>query len=94
MDPLTALSLAASIAQFLDFGSKLISTTREIKDAGQSVSIKHLSNITTDLTNFNLTLKRQINLDATQVELTKEQKVSMTLILLTHTEIIYMRNAN
>jgi hypothetical protein len=77
MDPLTALGLAANIAQFIDFGSKLISTTEEIANAGQSISVAHLSTITADLVDFNNTLKHHLALEGTEVvPLTKEQQVS------------------
>lgn len=77
MDPLTALGLAANIAQFIDFGSKLISTTKEIAVAGQSVSVGHLTNVTNDLIDFNSTLKRHIDLDKLLAgSLTKEEEVS------------------
>ncbi|RDW57467.1 hypothetical protein BP6252_13805 [Coleophoma cylindrospora] len=80
MDPLTALGLAANIAQVIDLGAKLISTTKEIADAGKSLSVGHLSNITSDLIDLNATLARQIKRDTTEgVESTEEQKSLLDL---------------
>lgn len=77
MEPLTALSLAASIAQFLEFGSKLIGQTNEVAKAGSTVSIFHFSNVTSDLISINATLERQLNPIKGRTEpLTKEEQVS------------------
>ena len=78
MEPLTALGLAASIAQFIDFGSNLVSKTRQIAKAGSSVSVDHLSTITSNLLDINKSLKSQMNLaTAENASLTKEEKMSM-----------------
>lgn len=77
MDPLTALGLAANIAQFIDFGSKLVSATEEIASAGQSISVAHLSTIAADLVDFNNILKHHLAFEATEViQLINEQQVS------------------
>ncbi|KAK1764207.1 hypothetical protein QBC33DRAFT_201658 [Phialemonium atrogriseum] len=39
MDPLSALGLASAVAQFLDFGSKLFHATKEVMDAGSTVTV-------------------------------------------------------
>lgn len=39
MDPLSALSIASAVAQFLDFGSKLFHATKEVVDAGSTVTV-------------------------------------------------------
>lgn len=57
METLVALGLAANIVQFLDFGSKLISTTKEVAGAGAAVDIVHLSNLSSDLVNINDSIK-------------------------------------
>lgn len=46
MDPLSALSVAASIVQFLDFGSKLIRLKKELADntGGRLEDIRDVSN--------------------------------------------------
>ncbi|EPE25403.1 P-loop containing nucleoside triphosphate hydrolase [Glarea lozoyensis ATCC 20868] len=63
MDPLSALSLAAAIAQFIDYGSKIVSQTKEIADLGSSVNVQHLSTITNDIKGINSSLKRQLKVD-------------------------------
>ena len=60
MEPLAALSLAACIAQFVDFGCKLISQSHEVADAGATLSTQHLNIITGDLLEHNSTLEAQI----------------------------------
>ena len=49
LDPLTALSLAASIVQFVDFGSKMLSDSYEIYKAGSTSGHETIKSITTDL---------------------------------------------
>ncbi|KAM0430101.1 hypothetical protein ACHAPT_006107 [Fusarium lateritium] len=41
MEPFTALGLAAAIVQFIDFGSRLINTTREISVSAKGVTKEH-----------------------------------------------------
>lgn len=38
MDPLSALSLAAAVAQFIEFGFKILTTTRAICDSSTGTS--------------------------------------------------------
>lgn len=77
MEPLVALSLAASVAQLIDFASKLVGKTREIALAGSSVSVNHLSTLTFNLLDINNSLKAQTNLArAENAPLTKEEQVS------------------
>jgi len=76
MDPLTALGLAASIAQFIDFGAELISQSKEIAEAGSSVSVAHLSAVTSDLIDINKNLEDQ---QISRVsENTQEEKVGFS----------------
>jgi hypothetical protein len=49
LDPFTALSLAATIVQFVDFGSKILSDSREIYKAGSISDHGDIKLITTDL---------------------------------------------
>ena len=39
MEPLSALSVAAAVVQFVDFGSSLVSKSREIYKSSQGASI-------------------------------------------------------
>ncbi|MCJ1382575.1 hypothetical protein MMC17_005688 [Xylographa soralifera] len=60
MDPLTALGLAASVAQLIDFGSKIVTKSKEIAENGSSISVTHLSGITNDLVVINSNLEQQL----------------------------------
>ena len=60
MEPLAALSLAAGIAQFLDFGSKLIKKTRELAEAETTPSLDHLFNVTSDLVRIDSSLRSKL----------------------------------
>ncbi|KAM0805354.1 hypothetical protein BDR22DRAFT_785401, partial [Usnea florida] len=82
MEPLTALGLAASVAQFIDFGSKLVGKTREIARAGSSVSVADLSTLTSDLIDINKSLDSGINLvKAHNLILTKEEQALQDLTI-------------
>ena len=82
MEPLTALGLAASVAQFIDFGSKLVGKTREIAKAGSSVSVAHLSTLTSDLIDINDSLESKIGLvKAQNFILTKEEQVRVSHLI-------------
>ena len=71
MEPLTALGLATSVA---DFGS-----TREIARAGSSVSVADLSTLTSDLIDINESLDSGIILvKAHNLILTKEEQVNLS----------------
>ena len=74
MDPLSALSLAACIAQFIDFGLKLVSHATEIVETGSTVTVQHLSNITSDLTKINPILEKKLGeIGCSAAVLTEEQ---------------------
>lgn len=51
VDPFTAVGLASSIAQFIDFSHKLFSTSRKIYTSGSGVSknVEDLTSLTTSL---------------------------------------------
>ena len=78
MEPLIALGVAASVAQFIDFAAKLVGKTRKIALTGSLVSIDHLSALTSNLLDINHSLKVQTKLArAGNAPLTKEEQVSM-----------------
>jgi len=84
LDPWTALSLAASIAQFIDFGSDVVSQAREIRERGSSVQTQHLKEIAENLKNCNASLEAQVrSREAEGVKLTPEEKVGLLLGVLT-----------
>jgi hypothetical protein len=76
MDPLSALSLAAAIAQFVEYGSKIVYQAKEIAESGSSVNVQHLSKVTSDLVGMNSSLNQQLKADVTSNgTLTKEAQV-------------------
>jgi hypothetical protein len=62
MDPLTALSVASNIIQFVDFGCKLVSKTRQIyKSKDGTLTDKVLvEDLAIDLTSLSLTLRKSL----------------------------------
>ena len=76
MDPLSALSLAACVVQFLDFGSKLVRETKEIAEGGSTVGVEHLSRVTVDLVGFNSALDQQVKSKGSVYGVGKEDQVS------------------
>jgi hypothetical protein len=77
MDPLSALSLAAAVAQFIDFGSELVCHTKEIVKSGSSVNVQHLSRVASDLVEINSSIKKQLQPMTTKsLPITKEAQVS------------------
>jgi hypothetical protein len=58
MDPLTALGLASSIVQFVDFGCKVVSKSHELYRSAAGASIENIEyeSIIHDLTNLNARL--------------------------------------
>jgi hypothetical protein len=60
LDPFTAIGLAGNIVQFVDYSSKLISSTHEIYKSGTGSSEKHvyLEVIATRLLELNRTLEQ------------------------------------
>jgi hypothetical protein len=60
MDPLSALSLASSVVQLIDFGCKVIRQTKEVDQFGSTVTIGYLSDATSDLTKITSSLQLQL----------------------------------
>src|SRR5271168_879473 len=63
MDPLSALSLAGNIVQFIDFGSKLLSGARELyKSPSGTLAAHHeLELVTTDLSALVVKLRQSFD---------------------------------
>jgi hypothetical protein len=80
MDPLSALSIAASVVQFVDFGTRLLSGTREVykSASGQTKDIVELSTIVADLSQFSQNIREQF----AKVDESRQQKTSTEEILL------------
>lgn len=87
MDPLSALSLAAIIAQFLELGCKLVARTQEIGDIGSPVSLTHLGRTSADLVMITENLERQFEIgketETGEVQYGKEEKVFSSALHLT-----------
>jgi hypothetical protein len=78
LDPLSALSVASSVVQLIDFGAHLTRTASEIHEKGSSVELRHLAKVTTDLAGLNAALKLRARCDLGLLEsLTKEEQVSL-----------------
>jgi len=61
MDPLSALSVAAAVVQFLDFGGSILASTFAIyKSSNKGDGTKDITSITTRLITLNSDLKRSV----------------------------------
>lgn len=60
LDPLTALSVAGTIIQFVDFSSKLLAKSHEIYASGASVDNFQLEEIARDLEGLNARLQKPL----------------------------------
>ena len=61
MDSLSALSLAASVVQFIDFGTRLVCKTKEFADNGSLISHRNLTSITANLMSISSSMRSQID---------------------------------
>lgn len=57
MEAVAGLSLAANILQVIDFSAKVLSTGREIQQAGSTIQNSELETIATDLAGLSRELK-------------------------------------
>ena len=80
MEPFTALSLAACIAQFLEFGGKLIKETREIAKSGSSDDVESLLTRTNDL--MDITKSLELSPEPTITGTSKEEQVNLPTVVL------------
>jgi len=60
MDPLTALSVAGNVVQFVDFTLKIVSETRQLYEEGQLDVHAQTTKAITDLSNFSGEMSRSI----------------------------------
>ena len=76
MEALVALGLAANVVQFVDFGCRLVSKSREIRRSGSLSQHVNLDLIANDLENLSGKLEASLN-SASRVHtcLTKEDTV-------------------
>lgn len=59
MDPMTVLSIAAAVVQFVDFGTSLLSSAREVykSASGQPQDVVQLTTIVDDLSQFSKSIQ-------------------------------------
>ena len=74
LDPLTAIGLASNIVQFVDFGAKILSTSRELHQSESGATVKNLEieAMTLHLTGLVGQLSKH-SLDSTSFQRRKEQ---------------------
>ena len=75
MDPISALSLAANILQFIDFTSKLFSAGYQMHQAGTSQLELDLGLVVRDLGDASRNLKASLNPPGVHVVLTSDDQV-------------------
>jgi RecA-family ATPase len=76
MDPLSALSLAGNVLQFIDFGTKLFSKAGELykSTVGSLAANDQLELVTADLRALVSKLRQPLSSEETQVETVQEDK--------------------
>jgi hypothetical protein len=60
MDPLTALSIATAVAQFVDFGKVIVKGTLAIRRDGKSLEHENFGAAVNDLISLNRSLKSKV----------------------------------
>jgi hypothetical protein len=66
LDPLSAISLASSIVQLVDFGARLLKETDELRKRGISVNVSYVRTTTDDLKALCQDMKGQVNLPSSK----------------------------
>jgi hypothetical protein len=84
MDPITAVSLAANVFQFIDFAGRLFSLGKEIHQAGASKRNLDLEVIVDDITALSLKLKDDTSPFARSTRLNDDDQVSFLAIVIRH----------
>lgn len=88
LDPFTALSVASSVIQIVDFSSKLVSKGEEIRRNGSLVENDELERVTKDLQELNGSLLGWLHPDPPLIGcLTKDQSVSVSLVHLSFSSL-------
>lgn len=73
MDPLTCLSVAGTVVQFVDFASKLISKGHELYKAGELSVYEKVALATNDLLDLNTKLQKPLYSDGALHCVTKDE---------------------
>ena len=76
LDPWTALSLAASIVQFIDFTAGIVTEAKEIHKDGKSLKVLAVGSKTTRLISLCETIQKQQFSKSVNVGLTDAEQVS------------------
>ena len=74
LDPLTAIGVASSIVQLVDFSLKVVARSAEIRRAGASIEVGQLKRITSDLKGLTESLQERSKAQSDNVT-TKEEQV-------------------
>ena len=76
MDPLTAVSLAGTIVQFVDFGSKLLTNAQELyrSTAGTLTTNQELELVTADLHSLVVKLRQSFHVTGDTLPLTRKEQ--------------------
>lgn len=75
MDPFTALSVAATVVQFVDFSSKLISTGRELYHKSELDIHAEARLAAKDILDYSVQLRRTLRLSDVSVPLTDDEQL-------------------
>ena len=77
MDPLSALSIAASVVQFIDFSSKLVSGSRKLYKLSEGLDegYEDLEQVTENLVNLSDELQRSMQTDTSKQTRSHEQEL-------------------
>jgi hypothetical protein len=76
LDPWTALSLAATVAQFVDLGAKIVSNAKDIRKLGSSSNALNLREINNDLILVSQNLQDQTSLKGCKAYLSEAEEVT------------------
>jgi hypothetical protein len=81
MDPLSALSLAGTVIQFVDFSSKLISTTRELQSTCELDVHTQAAVAANDVLDYSTKLRQPLSLARVSRRLTEDEAALDALCL-------------
>ena len=77
LDPLSALSIASSAAQFIEFGVDLFSYTNEIWNKGSTIDSGYLKKVALDLELLEDSIHKQLRPPTRQSTLSREEQVGV-----------------
>ena len=81
LDPVTALSVAGTVVQFVDFSARLISKGQVIQRKGSTVQNDELESVTNDLLDITQTLQVSLSRDPSLAcSLSKDEQVRPQLV--------------